>query len=91
MFAVVRFHHVMAGACQQIAQNLAIVFLVFHHKNAATLTPHVGVNCLDDHSFAWVSTLHGSVNENTEPLPSSDSTQSLPAVQLDDAPRNRKA
>ena len=37
--AVVGLHHVMAGTCQQIAQNLAIVFLIFDHKNARHVSP----------------------------------------------------
>ena len=52
---------------QQIAQDLPVILLIFHHKNALA---HDDLNCC--------ATFVGTVNENVEPLPGVDSTQMRP-------------
>src|SRR5262249_50307962 len=65
--AVLGFDQLPAGGPQQIAQDLAIVLLILHHKNSLC---HVCTTCF--------STLTGTVNEKVEPRPRSDSTHNRP-------------
>ena len=64
--AVLRLDHVVAGAGQQIAQDLPVVLLVLDHENAFA------------HGCLACSTLIGSVSENVEPWPGRNSTQIRP-------------
>src|SRR6266487_5441347 len=65
--AVHRFDHLEIGAREQIPQDFPIVFLILDHQDA------LGHNCP-----AWGSTRTGSVKQNVDPLPGSDSTQIRP-------------
>src|SRR5665213_1294394 len=65
--AVMRLDHLVAGGTQEIAQDLPVVLMVLDHQNALA---HALPTCC--------STVTGIVKENTEPCPSSDSTQSRP-------------
>ena len=67
LLAVLGLDHLVAGAGQQIAQDLPVVLLVLDHQNA------LGHACL-----ACRSTVIGSVKEKVEPWPGADSTQIRP-------------
>src|SRR5580704_15439782 len=66
-FAVAGFAHGVAGATEEIAQNLAVVLLILDDENS-----------LAHGRPAWCSTRNGTVNEKVEPAPRLDSTHSLP-------------
>src|SRR6266516_1638597 len=65
--AVFSLNDLEISAREQIAQDLPIVFLILDHADA-----------LAHHCPAWASTRTGSVKENVDPLPGSDSTQIRP-------------
>src|SRR5208282_597516 len=65
--AVPGFRHLVAGAGQQVAQDLAIVLLILNHENT-----------LAHDRPAWCCTCSGTVKKKVEPLPGLDSTQSRP-------------
>jgi hypothetical protein len=67
----VDLNDLISGMREKIAQDLSVIFLVLHHKNA------LGHACP-----ACCSTLIGTSMKNVEPLPGSDTTQMRPPCRL---------
>src|SRR6266567_5119183 len=65
--AILGFDDLEIGTRQQVPQDLPIVFLILDYQDA-----------LAHHGPAWGSTSTGSVKQNVDPLPGSDSTQIRP-------------
>jgi hypothetical protein len=71
LFAIVDLNDLVSSMREKIAQDLPVIFLIFHHKNA------LGHACP-----ACCSTLIGTSMKNVEPLPNSDDTRMQPPCRL---------